>query len=217
MDIDKAVDKALNMRTGGTVGLKRKFFDKVVSEGAIPDTITLIDPNSDAETLNSVPQGDTASSRDGDDMTMKSIQIKGIVARANAADQADVPLPGTVEIMLVLDLQTNGTALTPGDVVNGVAGLLLQDVPNARRFIILGRKCITFDTPNCGTDGTNTLSTGGQIRKFKMFTKLNHRVKFRSTSDAVGSILDRSLHVIAIASTASIFTMSYTSRLRFVG
>lgn len=219
MEIDKAVEKALNTRTGGTVGLKRKYFDKTVNVTAVATSVTLYNPSSNAQTLNSVPQGDSSSSRDGDNMVMKSIQVKGYISRNLDQDLPDAPSSIVMELMLVMDLQTNATALTAGDVVDGDAGRLLQSIPNSKRFIILGRKTITLDCPNLATDGTNTFSSGSQLRKFKMFAKLNHKVNFISTTDAVGSILDRSLNVIAVASTATApndVGMFYTSRLRFV-
>jgi hypothetical protein len=220
MDVDKAVRRELNRRQGGVIGLERNFYDKTVGNTSIGTTMTLINPNSNAETLNSVPQGDGASQRTADKITMKSIQVKGTVTRLADTDLADAPQGMIAEVFLILDLYSNGTAPTATDVLTGPAGKSMQVVPNAARFIVLGRKSVVFDSPSMGTDGTNTQTTGGQIRKFKMFVKLNHVCRYIATADAVTSQLDRALSIVAVSSLASApneLLLSYRSRLRFMG
>lgn len=71
-----------NARSGGLLGVETKYFD--LSRGAASSAIQSSTDCSSAEVdpttvscLNGVPQGDTASSRDGFKIAMKSIQIEG--------------------------------------------------------------------------------------------------------------------------------------------
>jgi len=68
-----------NARTGGLLGVETKYFD-VSFSGTVSNSTDCSGAEIDPATilcLNGVPQGDTASSRDGFKIAMKSIQIEG--------------------------------------------------------------------------------------------------------------------------------------------
>jgi len=69
-----------NVRTGGLLGIETKFYDTSRSAAALAAPTDAsggeIDPTG-TDALNTVPQGDSASSRDGMKISMKSIQIEG--------------------------------------------------------------------------------------------------------------------------------------------
>lgn len=72
-----------NARTGGLLGVETKYFDISLILTALTTPTDASGGEIDPATilcLNGVPQGDTASSRDGFKIAMKSIQIEGRIA-----------------------------------------------------------------------------------------------------------------------------------------
>jgi len=69
-----------NARTGGLLGVETKYFDTNLANAGIAAPTDASGGEIDPATilcLNGVPQGDTASSRDGFKIAMKSIQVEG--------------------------------------------------------------------------------------------------------------------------------------------
>jgi len=69
-----------NVRTGGLLGVETKYLDTSLAATVIASPTDASGGEVDPATilcLNGVPQGDTASSRDGFKIAMKSIQVEG--------------------------------------------------------------------------------------------------------------------------------------------
>jgi len=218
-----------NARTGGLLGVETKYFDTSLASSQINLVADCTSGEQDPATvlcLNGVPQGDTASSRDGFKIAMKSIQIDGIVrldAQANQTAADQVPY---VFIALVLDTQTNGAQLNSEDVFSNpaadsqLAACPLRNMSYTERFKVLKIKKARAPQVPMTYDGTNIEQQGTQI-PFSMFVKLGGlQTKFQSgtTTGYVGTIVDNSLHLIAyVNNSALIPVISYNARLRYIG
>ncbi len=215
-----------NIRTGGFLGIENKFVDYSIVATAIGSPAGSaggeMDPAGSVNCLNAVAQGDGEQQRDGRKIKLNSVHLRGHIHRAVATDQADMRTGGAVFIALVSDAQTNGTQLNSEDVYENSSGNAdgavhsFRNLQYTQRFKVLWSRLYSFDAPNAGTDGTNTNSTGGQIRNFKVDIPLSFVTQFSASTAVVASINDTSLHVIAFATDAG-YTLTYLSRVRFVG
>lgn len=227
------VKRVLNGRTGGYVGLEKKFFDSSAGANAIVATTDASGGEEDPfgqNCLNCPAQGDGESERDGRQIAMDSINIKGVVSIAAQADQTAGDVVPDVFIALVMDKQTNGTQMNSEDCFanpGGDAFLAAQPFRNLeyqQRFTVL--KTVHISSQRIAGaiqpvyDGTNIEQQGVTV-PWSMYVKLNgKKVNFISgqTSSVVAAIADNSLHVIAYASSTSMNpAITYASRLRFMG
>lgn len=230
---DAQVARVMNRRTSGFAGIETKFFDSAMggrslvaptdSSGGEQDPTSL-------DCLNCPAQGDGEQNRDGRQISMKNLTIKGLVRIAAQANQTAGDVTPHVMIALVLDKQTNGAQLASEDVfANPSSSALLApsaflNLENRQRFQVLKTVHIAPEqfagsiTP--AFDGTN-LEQPGAHAPFTMFVDLKGmRVNFLTgqTTSVVAAIADRSLHLVAYtSSTSAVPQLAYNSRLRFQG
>jgi hypothetical protein len=165
-----------NIRTGGLLAIERKFSDLALTEQAIPlaggsgaatlglsdyapplsvpgvyrsaiGTITFPLPAA-FTALNILGTGDSGSDRDGRQVINDSIHLRGQCSFGNTSAGTN-DASGVVNIVLVLDTQTNGTGPTgglvfvnPGDINAGSVRYPAGSAPfvnlsNSKRFRIL--------------------------------------------------------------------------------
>lgn len=217
--------RPMNLRTGGFLGIEKKFFDSgaVVALTSPTDaTGGEVDPAS-YDCLNCVPQGDGESERDGRQISMSRIFIHGTITCAPQINQTAIDRGSTNTIWLVLDTQTNGAQLDSEDVLTQsanaeIAPLCFRNLQYSKRFRILARKTVTIPPPPVSWDGTN-IEQGGYSKYFSMQANLRGmKVNFSNTSAVVASITDNSLHVIAFTNNTTMApTINYFARLRYYG
>lgn len=210
-----------NLRDLGFLGVENKFYDQRYGETAVATTTAgaEADPGAGILCLNCVGQGDGESQRDGKKIFMRSIELRGRVGALNLADDGDPPASYTVRVLLVLDTQTNGAQLNSEDVLLDQGGTKYLDFKNpmySSRFKILWDKYFTIRPFHRNQDGVNTAAFSMLDQPFKVTRKLNIACNYKDTAEAVASIVDNSLHVIALGNNANAF-VEWTSRLRFVG
>jgi len=216
-----------NVRTGGFVGMEKKFYDTSLSGTALVSPTDSAGAECDPATvlcLNAPAQGDGESNRDGRQIVMKSIGVAGLISIPNQANQTATDVSGVITICLVLDTQTNGAQLNSEDVFTNpsaaaaISPFAFRNLQYVQRFRVLQRIELKMDQPTVVWDGTNVEQGGLQI-PFKLYKNLNDlRVTFTGTTAGVANITDNSLHVIAYASNISTApTINYNARLRFVG
>lgn len=232
------VKRVLNSRTGGLLGIEKKFFDTFNGGLAITEsancTAGIQDPLSHL-CLNCPPQGDGPSHRDGRQISMKSIHVKGLVTIAAQLFQATPDTVPDVFIALVLDKQTNGAQMTSEQLFENpsTSPLLcvqpLINMTNSSRFRVL--KTVRVSAADfagsvqpfvrlTGTGGTtDDVQQQGANVPFSMFVNLRDmKVNFTGTGSLVSNIVDNSLHIVAFTSRDSANPMiSYNCRLRYVG
>ncbi len=218
-----------NLRVGGFLGIEVKFYDQKLIAAVLnaPTDATAGEHNPSATIcLNSVPQGDGESNRDGRKITMRSIFVEGNVTVASQTAQSGTDAAAIIFIALVQDTQTNGALLNSEDVftnpgANGItAGGPFRNLQFAKRFRVLATRKFTMAPQALANDtgSTGGIVQGGLVKRFRFFKKMNQQVIFKGTTETIANITDNSLHIIAYTnSTAQAPLLSYNCRLRFVG
>jgi len=155
----------VNARVGGLLGVEKRFLDcgaaNILLASPTDASGGRLDPTVGCTQCISAPaRGDGASNRDGKQITCKFIEVKGTVQYPRTTvTVAGFPTGITVFIALILDRQTNATALLTQDVFTqaGVASAelaphVMRNLSNGSRFKIL--KSVTIDFPPIPATGT---------------------------------------------------------------
>jgi len=209
-----------NIRTAGFLGIETKFHDKAVT-ASVQDAIAdgMIDPAANSSSLFTPAQGDGESNRDGRKAVIKGIYIRGDVQGAVLSDVADVQLPLIVRVALVQDTQTNGAQMSASDcfLASTYPEHSFRNIQNAKRFKVLWDRTFHLQPAVTGTDGANTQTFTWQGKSFKIYKNVNIPVHFDGTTDDIANVTDNSLHMIAWGNADGKATITYNSRIRFVG
>lgn len=210
--------KAANPRTGGYLGIEKKFFDTFYTATALTAAWAGGECDPAANTLFAPTKGTGPSDRDGDHVMIKTIDIRGNVYRGVGSDLADVSIPAYVTVVLVQDKQTNGAQLNAEDVMVDTAPKHLshRNLQYSRRFIVLKSMRISLHDTAAGADGANTMSVTGSGRTFNWRVQCNIPVDFIGNAGTVADIGNNSLHIIACTNNTAYY-LEYSSRIRFVG
>lgn len=173
---------------------------------------TTVDTTGSVTLLNGCIRGSDISNREGREILMKSLQLKVYVA-ANGQATGDQ----LARVMIVYDRQSNGTALTPTEVIDGCCALGMRNLENKRRFKILHDMVFTL---NATYDGATTWNQNpGQHYYKEIYRKINLPVTFGSgNAGSVTDISTGSLYMVRIGTVAAgtaAAACSFTSRIRF--
>lgn len=212
--------RRLNERTGGFLGMERKFHDIDSGLEMVGVTWVSVDPTI-PDTLNGVPQGDGESERDGKNYVVDSLHIRGQIVLPKDEENSN-PQPDTVmRIVVVLDTQANGAVLDPAKVLS-IAGS--QNVYAFRNLQYTSRYKVFYDQKfllrinNMNEGAINSFAHGQQTALFDVNLTFTPpiQVTTNGTTSSVSVIVDNALHIMAI-STASDAEIRYKSRIRFRG
>lgn len=201
-------------------GVELKFVDYNYTATIVNTTAGAEADPGTALCLNAIAQGDGESQRDGRKAVIKSFEIRGFVNFTAQSDAADPAGGQIVRLVLVQDRQTNAAQENSEDVLSDSAGNDVNSMTNLqfeKRFRILRDVRISVEPAVAFTDGTNTGAVSGTTKSFHWKGRLNMPVNYSGTTAVIGSIVDNSLHIIAIASGGTAANLTYTSRVRFVG
>ncbi len=210
-----------NRRTGGFLGIEKKFFDTESNSDAFATTWAAMEPAT--TNLTAVAQGDGESNRDGRKYSIVSIHVKGYVLRP-ASESATTPIgDATVRLCLVLDKQTNGAQLTATNVMDGGGTddyLAFQNLQFVQRFQIIWDKTFTLPIGRSSTnEGAVNLFAVSETRmpfNFRKVFKTPIVVTMSNTTADIANVTDNSIHMIGVGSSTAV-TANYQCRLRFVG
>ncbi len=216
-----------NTRIGGFLGIELKFYDTSLVGNAItaPTDASGGEQDPSATVLfNTVVQGDGESNRDGRQIIMKSLGIRGNISVASQINQTAIDAAPIVFMALVHDTQTNGATVNSEDVFKNGSGSAVcaanpfRNLQFVKRFRVLKSKTIKLHQMESTYDGTN-IEEGGYTIPFSMFVDLKSMtVNYSGTTETVANITDNSLHLIAYTTSVSQAPqMNYNARLRFVG
>lgn len=216
-----------------SLSVEKKFFDSSRSVVALTAPTNAAGGEVDPATLaclNCPAQGDGETQRDGRQISMHSINIRGVVNVASQNNQIAGDTIPDVFIALVLDRQTNGAQLASEDVFSNPGGSSLlatspfRNLEWTKRFRVL--KTVKISAQEfAGSiqpvfDGTNIEQQGSMV-PFSMYYDLKGmKTNFLTgqTSSVIAAVADNSLHVVAYASNLSTTpTLLYNARLRFTG
>lgn len=222
--------QALNQRTGGLLGIEKKFLDIPFGATAlIAPTNSAggeIPPAGVVTGCYSAPaQGDGPTNRDGNKIVVCETNFQGVIVVPAQADQVAADQSCAVFIALVQDTQTNGAQLNSEDVwTNPIAAAntatsLFRNMSFTSRFKIL--KMMKFDLriPTLTFDGTNIEQTGF-TRSFQMKWRGQMPVTFTtaSTTADIANVTDNSIQLIAFCNNVTMApSIVGNCRTRFYG
>jgi len=227
-----------NLRTGGLLSIENKFLDCGLTPTAVLASTTAstgeVQPDSGCTGCLSAPaQGDGSSQRDGKQIALNSIQVKGNVALTGQSSRATLGSDSvpTIFLALVLSSQTNGETINSEDVFTNIsaeaaaAPMPFANMSNTSRFRVLKRMVIPASRYSALIAANNasatTISWIGVSCPFSMYVNLKGiKVNFTasSTTADVANVVDNSIHLVAFASSGTMTpTLSGASRLRFIG
>ena len=182
--------------------------------------------------LNGVAAGSSQQQRIGNRIFMSDIQVRGVVQLDPnyAITVTNAPVMPIVMVALVMDTQTNSTAIDGKDVWETAAqqnaAQLYRDLEFSTRYKVLKRKTINvgaISEPQAVYAGsTIEWAWGGKYIPFSFYVNLkNLMVQYTGTSAGIGDIQDNSIWLMAISNkvTGNSVTLNIhsRSRLRFRG
>lgn len=225
---------------GAAVQGETKYFDTELQPTAISAVTTtwvagtLVDPTT---TIN---LGDAAiatpgclfapkvsaalNGRIGRKVLIKKVKLTGVINVPTHSAQATGDAGTKIRAMLVLDQQTNASAMTSAQLLNDAGNALttissFQNPNNFGRFKVLKDK--TFFLGDLAMTGAAAaIEQSGTVIPFKMsyVFKRGLRVDFNATNGGtVADIIDNSLHVVCGANNVQLIpSLSYYSRVSYV-
>lgn len=185
---------------------EKKFFDTALSfaidaTGEVPATGQLA----------LIPQGDTETTRDGRQCTIKSITIRGVFEYVPGAGSLGQHI---VYMCLVQDTQTNGAAAAITDVFSSNnMSTNMHNLANSSRFIIIKRWEVQVRS-NAGV----ATAYSGDAKQIKYHKRCNIPMEYSSTAGAITEIKSNNLFLVAGSYFGDdLTTFNGTCRLRFMG
>ncbi len=214
---------SMSKTVGAYGGIERKFFDTHRTVNSLSTSWAAISPSTPASILciSAPAQGTEENEHLGRTFFINSIFVRATV-RMSAVDLGAIRDDVDWRVLLVWDMQTNGTVITAADVIDETGAvddvIAYRNLQNSSRFIVLGdtgRR--VFKTPNIATGNAATFNqpeTRFQFSFNKTFTK-PIKVRTDGVTAVVGSITDNSFALIGITSVSSSVGISYETRMRF--
>lgn len=146
---------------------------------------------------------------------IKKLRVRGHVFPAVGQDQADVPIPSGVRVVLVQDTRPNGAQAQGEDVFTDMGAIsqvhysfLAMGAGTGSRFRILQDYFCVLDPAVAGTDGTNTNSTSREGKEFSFVWKPKKPVqvflKANSSTPTVASLSNMNIFLLAHCTSATV-------------
>ncbi len=178
------------------INVEKKFHDVHITATAVVETAVITQ-------LTNIPQGDTDITRDGAQVKIWSLFIKYFVS-ANAS------AVGTItRHIVVLDRQTNGAIYAIGDLLINTTTQDIINSPvnldNKFRFTIL-------------YDQVHMMGAGGKVISYgKIFRKMEHKLRFESSTPSIADLNFKSLSFVSISNQpTNTPTITMFSRLLYI-
>lgn len=221
------IAQASNARTGGFIGRELKFFDTSFNDQLTSNNDwsgAEVDPAT-AQCISSPAQGDGEQQRDGRKIVIKSAFVNGVIELPRDV-HAQGAEPDSVFVALVLDTQTNGAQLNSEDVYINPGGshqkvTPLRNLQYTSRFRVLDTARVEFSNTNVYSlplaVPPETGFSSGMMGTFTLSKKLEVPVTFTGAGSTVSTVMDNSLHIVAISSHDQGCQMHYNARIRFIG
>jgi len=161
--------------------------------------------------LNLIPVGDDNNTRDGRQITIKSVQGRGIVR-----PQDNTTTFTLARVMLVWDNAVNsGTIATIANILTASSSKSFPLIDNAQRFTVLYDS--TFALGGISDVATQTFAGSPTVQEFSVYKKMNSVVQYSGTTAAIGSIQNGGLLLVTIGDqgAANAADLSAAFRIRF--
>lgn len=227
MRMQSRARRLLNVRTAGYLGIEHKFVDSGDVQVAVPSNATATGGNLVPSTfaLNSVAQGTGPSQREGRRATFDWCEVKGIATIEEEEGTTQLPQTAIAVFYLILDTQTNGTALdtssvftNPSASAGNVTNIFL-DLDNSLRYRILAQQVVVFPPRPLTIVGTgpDTFSYGDVNIPVCLKWKGQFVTNFDGTDGTVDEITDNSLWLVGFSNVSNLVLFSYNWRMRYRG
>lgn len=202
-----------------------KYYDTGLAATAIaaPTDAAGAELDPSATSMISTPAvGDASNQRDGNQIRMREVEIRGTVQRSIDEAVVDPPAGLTVYLALVLDNQSNGAQMNSEDCfVNTAAAAATAAAPFRNllfrhRFQILKHQWFDMSHNTLANVAVNSFSTAGVNKEFVWRIPLRDMiVNFNSgTTASIANVVDKSIHLIGYATISTCF-VQYNARIRF--
>ncbi len=171
--------RALNMVAG-----ELKIIDTKGTGTAIPDGAGVL------VQLTNMGQGNTDATRNGNQITLKKLEMRLQLILASAASSSQI------RVMIVKDKQTNGAGISVDKLLESVANLQSLISPlesdNLKRFAILYDRVHVLNRPGISAVQSN-------VKYVSKFKKLNMRIQYNGTGTTITALNSNSLSLLFIS------------------
>lgn len=215
-----AVKQVANMRTGGFVGLEKKFFDtQTLQSLASARTTALMPVKQDDNTYATATStnkalfcpgiGSGQSQRDGRQCYLDSVwsTLDLSLLPSNPISPANLPLRSVrIYVALVLDTQCNGAVFDPSQVYRGYTGYdidlinPMRDLENIQRFRVLQHQLVNIPVDINFSDSTaDEYHVCGGTRSVTLTHRFSGglKVHFKGENIDVGDLSDNNVGLVA--------------------
>jgi len=161
--------------------------------------------------LNLMAVGDDNNTRDGRQVTIKSIQGRGILRPQDTTTTFTL-----ARVILVWDNAVNsGTIATIAQILTAASSKSFPLIDNAQRFTILYDR--TYALGGVSDVATQTFAGSPTVQEFSVYKKMNSVVQYSGTTAAIGSIQNGGLLLVTIGDqgATNAADLSAAFRIRF--
>lgn len=195
------------------LNIEKKFFDTALAAVALTSGGAVM-----SSSINLVSQGNAENNFVGRKFTIKSIQMKGNLVKASNSNATlgSVISNAGFRMLLILDKQANGAALTVAELLENadINGLLRAE--NASRFTVIKEWKGQINSQVCKDDTGNVFATGATTASVKYFKKCNIPIEMGSTGGAITEVRTNNLALVGFCSTSdTLLTFTGRWRIRF--
>lgn len=188
-----------------------KYFDTEHTETALVSSATWantsLPPNVGTPTTLVVPtSGAAINQRIGRKIKLMKLTVRWTVTCGQQTNQTAGDYPCNIRLLLVQDMQTNGTQATGTDIMSGGsvaenAVQCFQSLASLGRYKVWKDKMISLQNPNATYDGTNIEQQGlTRTGKFSLKFKKPIEVSFNATGGGtIADVVDNSFCLYANA------------------
>ncbi len=169
-----------------------------------------------APSLNIVAEGIGESQRVGRKIRITSINING--TWKNVAQTDETLTDQRVRIIVYVDSQTNGIAVTTVGILESAGIDTFRNLSNSKRFRLLCDKKIALTYPSVAQTAANTFTTLEVTKRWSLYKKLNLVVDYDNsvTTGALTSQRTNNIGVLILSETASAPPLvSVLARIRY--
>ncbi len=195
-----------NRRYAGIVGVEYKhidtFQDKDINT-ADYNKANVWDPTIPG-VLVSVATGTAENQRIGKKIWVKRLTVKGTIGGGSAAATVTGHSDNTYECWLVMDKQTNGTAMAAADFAeDDQTGVVFRNWEKSTRFTVLDHFKITTTARFTGMTATTAqwVESEESFVMSKTWPGSGLRINFSGVGDTIADIVDNSFHLVMAISS----------------
>lgn len=177
----------------------------------VPEATYAANTTGSVTCLNLIAVGDDNTTRDGRQVTIKSVQLHGSIVPAD-----DTTVSNKARVLLVWDNANNSGAIaTIAQILSAATGNAFPLIDNANRFTILVDR--TFTSGKVDTTATQAVALCPTVHDVEIYKWINCVTQYSGTTAAIGSIQNGALLLVTIgnggAATGAVLVAA--TRVRF--